>query len=410
MPYLVKDKIQFLAEASKILSSSLDYNITLAIIAKLIVNNLADFCMIDLLEDGSMQRVAVKASDPKKQKMANMFFDFPPDPRNKKAIYEAAKSKTPIIIKKITPLWLKTVSRIEKERNLVNSLKMKSFIFAPLLSRNQTIGVITIGSSSKIYDENDATFIEELAIRAGIAVDKAKLYKDAQDALQTRDEFLAIASHELRTPLTSLLLNLQLTLSRIHKLPSGQVKVETITSMIEDSEQQAYRLSRLITDLLNVSVVSTGKLILEKEDIRLLDLAKEIKKRFEIQLLRSKTNLVIKGANVKGNWDKVRIEQVLTNLITNAIKYGKNKPILIEVKKSDNKAVITIEDKGIGIGKEDQAHIFDRFKRGVSSREYKGLGVGLYIAKQIIEAHGGKIKVKSKIGKGTTFTVELPLD
>lgn len=411
MPYHIKNNIQFLAESSKILSSSLDYNVTLASIADLIVTNIADFCLVDIIEKGQMIRVAARASKKDKQKLANKFFDYPPDPQNKQAIYDAAEVKKPIVIKTVTDKWLRSVSRFKEEQNTVKDLELKSLIFAPMISRGKVVGVITMGSSQPgfSYSDDDAAFIDELASRAGLAVDNARLFSRAQEALRTRDEFLSIASHELKTPLTSILLNLQLALSKIRRT-DGDTLPQNVIKMIEQSEQQGRRLSKLINDLLNISVISTGRLEIEREPLDLRELTDEVIGRFKLQLKKAKTRLILKGKKgVVGLWDKVRLEQVISNLISNAIKYGGAKPIRVEIKKYGKKGIVSVKDQGIGIKSQDLGRIFERFKRAVSGRDFKGLGVGLYISKQIVEAHGGKIKVKSKEGKGSEFTVELPL-
>lgn len=414
MAYRIKDKVGFLVEASKILSSSLDYNVTLLSVARLVVTNIADFCMIDLIgENGILHRVASHVADPKKREIAKQMFDYPPDPRNKEAIYTTASSGKPILIAQVTDEWLKKASKIPEERNVLKKLGVISFIFVPLKSRGRVIGVLTIVSSHKnfSYSRDDLTLAEELASRAGIAVDNARLYTDAQEAVSTRDEFLSIASHELRTPLTSILLQVQAVLKNIRKDSDEKSGSQRIIEMLEHTEQQSKRLARLINDLLNVSVIATGRLNLEKERVDLSDLVKEVLKRFSMQPKPLRIPVILKGAEstIVGFWDKVRLEQVISNLLSNANKYGRGKSVTIKIKKDKNDAVLIIQDKGIGIKEEYQKIIFERFKRGVSGRDYRGLGVGLYISRQIIEAHGGTITLESKVGKGSTFTIRLPL-
>ena len=411
MPYTIKDRVHFLSEASKILSSSLDYKVTLSSIAKLVVLNIGDFCIIDLLDDNrKMQRVAAVSYEEDKKKLSKKFFSFPADPKNKMGIYDVSKSGKSILIPKVTNNWMEVSSRLDDERNVVKQLGIKSVIFSPLKSRNKTIGVLTVASSSKFFNKKDTVLVEELAIRAGITIDKTRLFASAKEALRIRDEFLSIASHELRTPLTSILLNIQLILQKIRRSSPRKIKIEDIIRMLEVSEQQSIRLSKLINDLLNISVVSTGRLEIVSERVNLYKLIKDTVNRFEVQLKKLNTKIIIKNKKeIIGYWDRVRIEQVITNLITNAIKYGAKKPILIQFEKVNEIVVIKIIDNGIGIRKKDQLDIFDRFKRSVSSRDYKGLGVGLYISKQIIEAHGGNIKVESSLGKGSTFIITLPL-
>ncbi len=413
MPYVVTDKILFLSSASKILSSSLDYNLTLKNVAELIVESVADFCMIDILEDDGLHRVVVKTSNPKKEKLAQKFYNFPPDPRNKSAIYDAARLRDPIIIKNITDSWLSKVSRFDEEKKLVKNLNFSSFIFVPLESRHEVIGVMTIGSMEKkfSYSDDDGIFIKELADRAGITVDKAKLYTEAQEAILSRDEFLAVASHELKTPLTSILLSLQLVLRRLEKSTTKIDASEEVIEAVGVGIQQSKRMSRLINDLLDVSETSSDYFQLYKEKVNLSELINDIKLKFEIILKEKKIQLIVKeeDKNIKGVWDKIRLEQAISNLISNAIKYGNGKPISLMVKKVGSTVEIKVIDRGKGVKKEDRKKIFKVFNRGSDVKHYKGIGVGLFLTRQIVEAHGGEIGLLSKVGDGSVFTIKLPI-
>jgi signal transduction histidine kinase len=412
MPHVVSDKILFLSEASKVLSSSLDYYTTLGTVAELIVTGVSDFCIIDIFDGRKMSRVAVRVADRKKQKLANKMYEFLPSPSNKEAIYDTAKNNKTVLIKKATPTWLNRVSKIKEERETIKKLGLNSHLFVPLISRGQTIGVLTTASMDPkfSYSETDLPFIEELANRAATAVDKARLYLEAQKALRTRDEFLSVASHELKTPLTSILLNIQAVIKKIQKTEIESPEIREIVKMLELSSRQSHRMARLINDLLNVSVASTGRLQIEKEETELIGLVKEVILSFKARLKDSNIQVVVDmDEKIVGMWDKVRIEQVIANLLSNAIKYGKGKPILITVKKLGKNAHIRIKDNGIGIKKVDQEMIFEQFKRAVNSKEYSGLGVGLYICLQIVEAHKGKLSVESKAGDGASFIVDLPL-
>lgn len=411
MPYIIKDKIVFLSEASKILSSSLDYNVTISIVAKLVVSNIADFCMVDVIEEGNiMKRLVVKDSDSKNQRLAQKMHEFSPDPNNKMAIYDAARSGEPIIIKKVTNKWLNSVSKIKEERDLVKQLGLISFVFAPLISRGKVIGVLTIASCKEgfEYSQDDALFLKELANRIGIVVDKARLYSEAQEAIKTRDEFLSIASHELRTPLTSILLNLQLMLMKMQKAEKSKLDTKEIVKLSENALKQSWRMSRLINDLMNVSAASTGRFEIEKEETDLAEMVHEAIERFNNHAQMKRLKFLPPAEKIIGFWDKIRLEQVFSNLISNAMKYGDGKPIEVNIKNDKNNAYFIISDKGIGIKQEDQKRIFERFERA-ASREYRGLGVGLYITNEIVKAHNGEITLKSKEGHGSMFTISLPL-
>jgi signal transduction histidine kinase len=235
-------------------------------------------------------------------------------------------------------------------------------------------------------------------------------YTKALQEIRARDEFLSIASHELKTPLTTMLLKLNNMLNTVKNVAFANFSVPNLMHVLEGAEQQIKWLNTMINDLLNVSLITTGKLNLEPEEVDLGLLAQQIIENFQEIALQEKYSIRFEGSTVKGFWDKARIEQALTNLLSNAIKYGKHKPIDISVANSGRTAKFIIRDHGIGIPPKTQKLLFERFKRAVSPEEHtKGLGVGLYIAKQIINAHGGTIKVANMLSGGTRFTVELPL-
>lgn len=236
-----------------------------------------------------------------------------------------------------------------------------------------------------------------------------KYYDSAEKEIQARDQFLAIASHELKTPVTSMLLQVQTAIHNIRNVSIANFSVATLLKMLEDTEQQSKRLSKMVNDLLDLSLITTGKIDLELEETNVSNIVTEVANRFIDRLSDKKQlNIEIKKP-VIGFFDKLRIEQAVVNLISNAIKYGNNKPIIIEVSNTHDLAKITVTDKGIGIASDQQKKIFNRFERAVSPRDYKGLGVGLYITFQIVKAHKGKINLQSEPNKGSTFMLELPL-
>jgi PAS domain S-box-containing protein len=229
-------------------------------------------------------------------------------------------------------------------------------------------------------------------------------------AVKARDEFLSIASHELKTPLTSLKLQIQFRKRNLTKGDSSFLSGEQLKKMIDGDEKQINRLTRLVDDMLDISRLSTGKLNLNYEEIELGAVTKEVLERFSRQF-EPGGNLIFLEIDrpVVGRWDHYRIEQVLINLLTNSIKYGAKKPIQLCIQVEGSNAKLTIRDQGIGISEEDQERIFKPFERAISAHEVSGLGLGLHITKQIVEAHGGSIYVQSELGKGSTFIVELPL-
>jgi PAS domain S-box-containing protein len=229
-----------------------------------------------------------------------------------------------------------------------------------------------------------------------------------REAVRLRDEFLSIASHELRTPLTAI--NLQLG-SLQHSLEVERTDEMTgkLRKRIEKAVRQAERLSVLVDGLLDVSRISTGGFQLEPEPFALDQLVKEVVERFEENARRAGSALVFQSPGpVLGSWDRIRIDQVLTNLISNAIKYGGGKQIDVSLSAVDSRVELAVHDSGIGIAPEDLNRIFGRFERGVPASHYGGLGLGLYIVQQIVTAHGGSVQATSDPDKGTTFSVLLP--
>jgi signal transduction histidine kinase len=186
---------------------------------------------------------------------------------------------------------------------------------------------------------------------------------------------------------------------------------EKFLSILLASEMQVKRLTKLINNLLDVSRLNSKKLTLEREHVDLTTVTEEVIARFDETAKESGSRIrLMNGKKVVGYWDRLRIDQVATNLIANALKYGEGKPVTIRVDRNDSQAVLSVADKGIGISTKDEKNIFKRFVRTDSARKYGGLGLGLYIAKQIVVAHGGSIAVKSKYKEGSLFMVKLPLN
>lgn len=235
--------------------------------------------------------------------------------------------------------------------------------------------------------------------------------EEAENAVAARDEFLSIASHELKTPLTSLKLQVQ---SRKRQLEKGNLKnfsAENFLKMVEQDDKQINRINRLVDDMLEITNIASGKLSLEVEHTDLGNLVKDVLFRFTTQFEVSQIKVTSDIAeNVTGIWDRYRIEQVFTNLITNALKYGNKQPIEVTVKKDNNQASLIVRDHGIGIKSIDHERVFQQFERAVSASSISGLGLGLYICRKIIESHKGKIYVESELGQGSAFIVELPLN
>jgi signal transduction histidine kinase len=256
--------------------------------------------------------------------------------------------------------------------------------------------------------------LQALADSASIAVENAQLYselkkkiEESRRAVRARDEFLSVASHELRTPLTALKLQLQVLTELLRRQPGGgdPLLLERLSRAISSNQ----RLAALVEALLDVSRVSLGRLALDLQNFDLQELTREVVERFADQAQQAGCHITLRPcAPLVGRWDRGRMDQVLTNLLANAIKYGAGKPIELRLAARPTTAILTVKDEGIGISSEHLPLIFERFSRAASPRHYGGLGLGLYLSRQIVEAHGGTIRVQSRPGQGARFRVELP--
>lgn len=238
-------------------------------------------------------------------------------------------------------------------------------------------------------------------------VEVGRRQAEAVAAVRVRDDFLSIAAHELRTPLTTLELQLQ---TQARRIAHGEDDPARRAKSLEVMSRQCKRLEKLVANLLDVSRITAGRLDLEREEFDLARLAGEVAERLPNDLAASGSALhIVAPEPVVGHWDILRMDQVITNLLTNAIKYGAGKPITLSIAGDSRVATLSVRDEGIGIAEEDLQRVFERFERAVSGRNYGGLGLGLFISKEIVAAHGGEISIVSAPGAGSTFTVELPI-
>lgn len=238
-----------------------------------------------------------------------------------------------------------------------------------------------------------------------------QINEQLKEAIRTRDEFLSIASHELRTPLTPLKLQIQNFLTQIKRKTIQDISEDKLQRMGNTCERSLSRLASLIDNLLDVSRINAGKLTLSKEPVELKHLVEEIIERYKTEIQHSGSEVSFEAPEeLSANMDRIRIEQIFVNLLTNALKYGNKSPIDIKLSREGRFAKLVFQDRGLGIPEKDIDRVFMRFERVAEYSSVAGLGLGLFITKQIVEAHGGSISVTSKVSEGSVFTVLLPLN
>ncbi|MFY2562478.1 ATP-binding protein [Corallococcus terminator] len=408
-----EQRAAFLADASRILaSSSLDPKATLDTLARLCVPILADWCLVDVMDEtGTVQRTSVAYADPREDSLAQRVRGFPPGQEGSAhPTTRVARQAESLLVDHVDDAWLRRVSVSEAHFEAMREVGFHEILSVPLLARGRSLGALTFLAvrPSRHYTQTDLETAQDLARRAALLVDNARLYREARRSVRLRDEFLAVASHELKTPLTPLQLRLQ-WLRRQTRKDRPYLPTPLVLSQLDVVQRQVDKLSGLVHGLLDVSRLSSGRLTLHREDVNLETLARQVKDRLAVPASQagSPVSVSVQG-DVRGHWDRIRLEQVLTNLLANAVKYGAGQPVHIALRGEPERVVLRVEDSGIGIAREYQSHIFERFGRAVSERHYGGLGLGLYITRQIVEAHGGDIQVRSELDLGSRFEVTLP--
>lgn len=406
----IEGNLTYLAEASRILSSSLDYQTTLNTIAKLAVPHIADWCAIDLInESGELKQVVVAHKDPRKIQWAKKLrAKQPPDMSAPRGVPNVLRTGQPELYPEFTDEFLRMTSKTEEQYKLVKSIGFTSAMIVPLFSQGKPIGAITFvtAETSRNYNEADLIMAKELATRASVAIENARLYKGSQDAITMRDDFISVASHELKTPVTSVKM-----FTQVLKKHSEQIGDTKAVIHLSKMDKQLNKLTELIYDLLNVSKIQAGRMEFKEE---IFDFDKAVKDVIDVlQQSSTKHKIYIQGNTGKSiQGDEERIGQVINNLVSNAIKYSpKSNKVHVKLAADKKSVIVSVQDYGIGMEKAHLARIFERFYRvyDTTDKTFPGLGIGLYISSEIIKRHGGKLWVDSTPGQGSTFHFSVPL-
>ncbi|HEX8114936.1 MAG TPA: GAF domain-containing sensor histidine kinase, partial [Kofleriaceae bacterium] len=398
---------RLLGEATALLSQTLDSRSVLDALARLFTRWFADMAVIDLQDNGALVRIACAHRDPDKEPLLReAAMRYPAQPRS--PVWQVLQTGKAIEVPILTDEQIGAYCVDDHQAEFARQLGARCGVFVPLRARDAVIGVLSLVSMTPSrFARADVEFAVDLGRRMALAIDNAWLLDKTRRALHLRDEFLRIASHELRTPLASLRLSAQGLLRAAER--SQTVSPEILDRTLRRVLGNTIRLEQLTSELLNVTRIEQGRLDLNPIEIALDAIVRGAVEHIEADLTTAGSSVSIECAvPVVGRWDPSRIDQVVTNLLTNAAKFGAGKPIEIRIERIGDTARLTVTDHGIGIDPARRPYVFDRFERAVPSSRYGGLGLGLYIARSIVAAHGGTITVDSELGAGSMFTVTLP--
>jgi PAS domain S-box-containing protein len=409
-----EDALRFLAEASTRLAASLDYEATLATLAQLAVPKLADWCVIDLLEaDQSVRRLTAVAGDSANEGVALELVRYPPDAgRADHPVERALRTGQSQLVAEVSDALLTAVARAPAHLAILRQLRPRSLMSVPLVARGRILGAVSVvrAESGRRYGPADLALAEELARRAALSIDNARLHREAQEAIRMREAFLARASHELRTPLTIVKGHLALLGKR---LTGGEPEA---TAAVSVAQRHVDRMTRLVADLLDASRLAAGRLTLKPEPLDLKGVVAEALAQVR-SLAQAKgvglVEAVVLGLALVG--DRLKLEQVVINLLTNAIKHTPAEgTIRVEGRRGGEEVELSVRDSGEGLASEHLEQIFEPFFQVGSATGHRkapgqGAGLGLAICRQIVMLHGGRIWAESEgPDRGSAFVVRLP--
>ena len=389
---------RLLADLNVALAASLDYEQTLATVTELAVQSVADWCGVDLMEEqGHLRRLKVASADAGNAALCAALERMPPHPDLPHFARSALEGRRPILIGHVTPQHLELFAQGPEHFQALRATRVISLIGAPLLMRGKPLGVLMFGSSNpdRVYGQDDLSWAEALADRCAVAIENARLYRASVEATQLRDQVLGVVAHDLRNPLATILM---------------QTSISKSGKPIEVIRRAATRMNRLIQDLLDVSLIETGQLPIHRARLSGGELVVEAVETQKVLATSSSVELrldVERGLpEVWGEHD--RLLQVFENLIGNAIKFSTAGGVItVGAASRDQEVLFWVADTGSGIAPGSLPHVFDRFWQATKG-DRRGAGLGLPIAKGIVEAHGGRLWVESTLGRGSIFFFSLP--
>jgi PAS domain S-box-containing protein len=409
-------RLALLAEVSNILAGSLDYETTLQSVARLVVPHMADLCIVDLALDGQVRKVAVAHADPSKEELLHTLQrNYAPAIESNHPAAVVMREGKPAVVADVPDSHLEEIAIDDEHLRLMHELGYRSYMVVPLQWHEHTLGTISFisGGSGRRYTEEDLSLAEEVAHRAGQAVENARLFSDEQEAVRAREELLSIVSHDMKNPLGNIKVLAQLMKRRIAR--GEAIEPERLTGDLSRIEGQVTKMNLLINELLDFARLQMGQALdLDRRSADLVALARQVAAEADQAHDPPRVRVEPSAPALVGVWDPDRIERAISNLVSNALKYSpRDSEVTVEVGREEDSgpwAVVAVRDQGVGIPADDLPHIFEWFRRaGNVTGRIRGTGVGLAGARQIVEQHGGTITVESEEGLGSTFTVRLPL-
>jgi PAS domain S-box-containing protein len=401
----IEDEQRLLAKTGKILvTAGSDYQRLLTDIANVLVPDIADWCIIDIVQGGDVRRLRVVHSDPARAATCDALERYPLDRRRPYLMSEVLETQRPMLMNDVTPEYLESISQSAEYLCMLRELDLRSFVAAPLIARGQSLGTFAFGSSraSRRYSPLGLGEAEQLAICVAMAVDNARLHEDLTRAVLARDEVLGIVAHDLRNPLNTIVLHTQL-------LRRGKEAERRDQKPIERILRAASRMNGLIQDLLDVTRLEAGeRLAITQRAVPTAGVVAEAIEQQKEAISASDRQLNVDVAGeLPGVWaDRARLIQVFDNLLSNAIKFARGR-ITVGAVLKDGEVLFWVADDGEGVPAEDLPRLFDRFWQATRA-DRRGAGLGLSIVKGIVDAHGGRIWVESEAGVGATFYFTLP--
>ncbi len=408
----IEDRLRVLADAGAVLADSDNYQDTLQALAELLVPRLADWCVVDIVEAGGIRRVAVAHPDPATRALAEeVQRRYPPDLDRPGGMGDVIRTGRAQVTPEITDEMLAAAARDADHLELIRSIGLRSAAIVPLVARGQVLGTMTLAGaeSGHRYSEQDLPFLHDLARRAALGVDNARLLHEATEAVRLRNEFLAMASHDMRTPLQAILANLQLAGRRLRRSGAGAGEAgEQLAENLAQAESTTARLTRLVGDLLDVAMLRSGhELPLEVSVIEITDLAERVVA--EHQAGTDQHRIRAEGTAAPVTSDRHRLERVLDNLVENAVKYSPDGgDIVIELGTDEGGTTIAVRDQGVGIPHGEIDKIFEPYHRASNVSTMPGIGLGLAGSRSVVRQLGGDLTVESVVGSGSTFVIRLP--